>query len=265
MPKVKVKEINIYYETQGEGFPFVMIRGLSSDVYRWPPECIETLSKKFKLVLFDNRGAGRTDKPDIEYSINMMAEDTVGLMNALNIEKAHILGFSMGGLIAQEIAISYPEKVEKLILSATGCGGNKGVSASDEVLSLLRSDREGLTPEEALRNSLPLLFTEDFIRDQPDKIEEFAKRSLMAPIPPYSYRRQLDAIGRYSSYDRLGEIKSPTLIIHGEKDILVPPQNAEILAKNIEGAKIAYLPNLGHDKFSQGPMLVAETILKFLV
>ncbi len=109
---------------------------------------IDEVSKSFKTIIFDNRGAGRTDKPDIEYSIKMMADDTVGLMDALNFKRAHILGLSMGGMIAQEIAFNYPEKVEKLVLCSTSCGGFKSVLPSTEVLQTLRSSTEGLIPEE---------------------------------------------------------------------------------------------------------------------
>ena len=260
MPKVRVNDINIYYEIHGNGFPLVLIRGLSSDVYRWPSEFVNNLSTSFRVIIFDNRGAGRTDKPDIEYSIEMMANDTVSLISTLQIERAHILGFSMGGLIAQEIAISHPSFVEKLILSGTGCGGDKGVSASDDVQSILNNNRSNLNPKEALMSTIPLLFTEEFIENNPDKIEEFIQNSIKSPIPPHSYRRQLAAIGHYSSYGRFPEIKSQTFVIHGKKDILVPPENGKILAENIPGAKLILLDNLGHDIFSQDPISIAKII-----
>ena len=254
----------MYYEIHGAGFPFILIRGLSSDVYRWPPSFIEEISKYFKVILFDNRGAGRTDKPDIDYSIKMMAEDTVGLMNALNIEKAIILGFSMGGSIAQEIVLNYPERVKRLVLCGAGSGGLHRVAASDEVYESLTSNREGLTPEETIRNSLPLLFTKNFIENNPDKIDEFVARSILAIIPPYSYRRQLAAIFKYESYSRLRNIKVPTFVISGKEDILVPPQNSEILSENIPGAKLIMLDGLAHDIFSQDPLLAAKTIIKLI-
>lgn len=264
MPKVKVNDINMYYEIHGEGFPLLLIRGLSSDVYRWPSGLVKEISQLFKVVLFDNRGAGRTDKPDIEYSIKMMADDTIGLIKALNIERANVLGFSMGGAIAQEIAINYPERVKNLLLCGAGCGGTNAVPASDEVLTALTGDREGLTPEESLRRSLPLLFPKSFINNHPNEIEEFVKRATMAPIPPHSYRRQLAAIFEFGSYSRLKNIKAPTLIISGKEDILVPPQNSEILAENIPEARIILLDNIGHDMFSQEPLLVAKIIINFL-
>ena len=219
---------------------------------------------KNKVVLFDNRGAGRTDKPDIEYSIKMMANDTTSLMDRLKIEKAHILGYSMGGSIAQEIALSYPEKLEKLILCSTGCGGPKSIPASEEIRTGLFSSREGLSDEEKLRNSMPLYFPEDFIRKNPDKVEDYIRRSLLAPIPPHSYRRQLMAVLDFNSYERLKDIKSPTLVISGKEDILVPHENSILLAENIPGAKLILLDNLGHGLFTPDPKLITDLIIDFL-
>lgn len=254
----------MYYEIHGDGFPLLMIRGLSSDVYRWPLRLVKEISKHFKVVLFDNRGAGRTDKPDIEYSIKMMADDTTSLMNILNIEIAHLLGYSMGGSIAQEIVLNYPEKVKKLILCSTGCGGPKGIPASEEVRTGLASNREGLSDEELLRNAMSIYFTESFILNNPDEVEEYIRRSLLAPIPPHSYRRQLMAAFRFSSYERLKNIKTPTLVLSGKEDILVPHENSILLAENIPGAKISLFDNLGHALFTPDPLLIAKIIIDFL-
>ncbi|MFX1346176.1 MAG: alpha/beta fold hydrolase [Promethearchaeota archaeon] len=226
---------------------------------------MKDLSKHLKVVLFDNRGAGRTDKPDIEYSIKMMADDTVGLMNHLNIEEAHILGYSMGGSIGQEIVLNYPEKVKKLILCSTGCGGPKSVPASEEVRKGLTSNREGLLDEKLLRNSVSVYFTESFIQNNPDKVEEYIYRSLLAPIPPFAYRRQLMAVFNFTSYDRLKNIRTPTLVLSGKEDILVPYENSILLAKNIAGAKLILLDKLGHGIFTPDPLLISRIILEFLL
>ena len=119
MPKVKVNDIQIYYEVHGEGFPLVMIYGSTGSLDGWDPRLVEGLSKHFKLVLFDNRGAGRTETSNREYTVRLFADDTAGLMDALGISKAHILGISMGGAIAQELVLNYPEKVSKLVLCST--------------------------------------------------------------------------------------------------------------------------------------------------
>jgi len=121
--KAKVNDINIYYDVHGDGFPLVMVMGFLGNADCWDPRMLPVLADKFKVIVFDNRGAGRTDISAKEFSIKLFAEDTVGLMDVLKVPKAHVLGISMGGMIAQELALNYPERVEKLILASTFCGG----------------------------------------------------------------------------------------------------------------------------------------------
>ncbi len=193
-----------------------------------------------------------------------MADDTTGLMKVLSIEKAHILGYSMGGHIAQEIALKYPEKVKKIILCSTGCGGPNGIPASEEIITALSSSREGLSDEELLKKMMPVYFTERFIRNEPDEVNEYIRRSLLAPIPSHSYRRQLAAVFKFNSYERLKNIAIPTLVLSGKEDVLVPHENSIFLAENIPGAKLALLDNLGHGLFTPKPMLLAKTVIEFL-
>ncbi|MHA2431043.1 MAG: alpha/beta fold hydrolase, partial [Promethearchaeota archaeon] len=122
MPIVQVNNIKIYYKIHGEGTPFILIRGLSSSLVDWVPYNIEQFSKSFKTILFDNRGVGRTEIPGGNYNTKMMAGDTVGLMDALGIKKTYLLGFSMGGCIAQEMVLNYPNRVTKLVLSSSWSG-----------------------------------------------------------------------------------------------------------------------------------------------
>ncbi|MHA2008175.1 MAG: alpha/beta fold hydrolase [Promethearchaeota archaeon] len=264
MPQIRVNDINIYYEIHGEGFPFLLIRGFTSDIYRWPSNFIKELSYNFKIILFDNRGAGRTDKPDIEYTIKMMADDTVGLMNNLNIGKANILGYSMGGSIAQEITLSYPERVNKLILCGAGPGRPIDRPVAEVVEESQYLSSEVTAPEEDLRKILPTLFPKSFIKSHPKEIEEYVRRSILAPIPAHSKRRQAGAIVKFESLSRLKNIKNPTLIITGKKDVLVNPQGSKILAENIQGAKLIQLDEVGHAMFTQEPLLLARTINDFL-
>ncbi|MFW9882281.1 MAG: alpha/beta fold hydrolase [Candidatus Thorarchaeota archaeon] len=264
MPNTQVNDINIYYEIHGEGFPVIMIMGLSGDVNWWTSEIIKPTSQNFKTIIFDNRGAGRTDKPKIEYSIKMFADDTIGLMDALNIERAHIDGASMGGMIAQEIAINYPERVEKLVLCCTHCGGSKQILPSNEILQRMADPRER-TPEEYVDEIVPLIFTEDFIKDNPKFVDSYRQKMLMTPIPFDSYQRQVRAIMSYSSAMKLKKIMAPTIIFHGTEDVVVPPGNAEILAKRIPNAKVVMLDDAGHILFQPNPERVVNTTIEFLL
>ena len=263
--KVKVNDINMYYEIHGEGFPLVMIMGYGASFEYWNPKIIDEFSKNFKVIVFDNRGSGRTDKPDKEYSIKMFADDTTGLMDALNIERAHILGHSMGGMIAQEIVLNYPERVEKLILSSTSCGGRKYVPPSTEIALIAMRDREGMKQDEIVRSFIPLRFTEDFIKNNPEFIEEQIQREIEAPFTPaYSIKRQGIALVQFNTSKRLKNINTPTLVLHGKKDIMTPTKNGEILAELIPGAKLSLFDNSGHETHFHEPKKYVKTVLEFL-
>ncbi len=264
MPIARVGDINMYYEVHGEGFPLVMIMGLSADVNWWDPLFIKEVSKEFKVVVFDNRGAGRSDKPKVEYTIRMFADDTVKLMDTLNIGKAHILGVSMGGMIAQEIAINYPERVEKLVLCVTSPGGSKAIPPSQEVISLLASDRSKIPPEDLARATLSLLYPEEYLKTHPEVAELTVKRISMYMIPPDAYMRQLNAVMNFDAYDRLNNIKAPTLVVSGGKDILVPPENGKILAEAILNAKLVIFENAGHGLIAQEREAFTQLLLDFL-
>ncbi|MFQ5821681.1 MAG: alpha/beta fold hydrolase [Candidatus Heimdallarchaeota archaeon] len=264
MPKVKVNDIQIYYEVRGEGFPLVMIMGISGNVDWWDPLMVQELSKSFKIVLFDSRGAGRTDVSDKRYTIKLFADDTASLMDALGISRAHVFGVSMGGAIAQELVLNHPEKVEKLVLCSTSCGGTKSVPASEEVLGTFKADRSELSPEEIYRRGVPLLFTEDFIQKNSDLVELFIQRVLKAPISNISFMRRLDAVGEFDTWDRLPQIRAPTLILHGKRDILVPPENGSILAEAIPNAKLVYFEKSAHALIYEEMEKMIHVLLDFL-
>ena len=261
MSIIKVNDINMYFEIHGEGFPLLMILGLSCDVNWWTSEIIDAMAQNFKTIVFDNRGVGRTDKPKINYSIKMFADDTIGLMDALNIDKAYILGLSMGGFIAQEIALNYPERVEKLILCGTHCGGSKALAPSNEAMGFLLSPPK--EPMKFVNAFIPFLFTKTFIESDPDFIESYKQRMLEIPFNIRLYRRQLQASG-FNAARRLKKINIPTLILQGKEDILIPPGNAEILEKGIPHARKVMLDNIAHFLFQPDTEKVTNLISEFL-
>jgi len=263
MPKIKVNDINIYYEIHGVGFPLVMIMGFTGTSTFWSPYLIDGVSRHFKVIIFDNRGAGRTDKPDLDYTLKMMADDTAGLMDALGIERAHVLGLSMGGMIAQEFVLNHPEKVEKLILAGTHCGGSKAIFPPVEITDFL-AGRTTKNNEEWIEREMPYLYPEEFIKYNPDYIERRKQGYLKFPLPDQSRKRNMLAAGRFKAGRRLKIITVPVLVIHGKKDRMMAYQNAEILANNILGAKLVLFENLGHDLFSPEPEKVNKVILDFL-
>jgi pimeloyl-ACP methyl ester carboxylesterase len=264
LQKVKCDDINVCYDVKGKGFPLVMIMGLSGNMDSWDPRLIAGLSEKYSTVLFDNRGAGRTDAPKINYSIKMFADDTARLMDNLKIKKAHVFGISMGGMIAQELALNYPQNVEKLVLCSTHGGVSKSVPASPKVMSILISMGAGAKSEDIVRNMFTLTYTEEFIKNNPDYMEQARERAMIAPITSDAFRRQLMAVSVWDAYTRLSKIKAPTLVMAGKNDILMPPENAKILADRIPGANLVYFEKSGHALFAHEPQKVLATLLQFL-
>ena len=264
MPRVGVNDIQMYYEVNGEGFPLVMIMGLSGSLDWWDPSMIQGLSKNLRTIMFDNRGAGRTDASDGEYTIRLFADDVAGLMDALGISRAHVLGISMGGMIAQELVLNYPEKVEKLVLCSTTCGGERSIQASDETINMMMSAGSASSAEERARGVVPLVFSKEFVDRNPDQIESFLQRILRAPTSPETTLRQLGAIMSFSTFDRLSGVKAPTLVLHGKRDILIPTENGPILAKAIPGAKLVLLEKSAHG-LTEDIEEATKTVREFLL
>ncbi|MFX1243215.1 MAG: alpha/beta fold hydrolase [Promethearchaeota archaeon] len=267
MPSVKVDDINIYYEIHGEGYPFVLLRGLSSSLNSWPPYSIVQFSKQFKIILFDNRGAGRTDIPDGNYSAKMMADDTIGLMDALDIKKTHILGFSMGGCIAQEIVLNYPKRVSKLILTSSWCGPSHGIPPISEVNPFLKMTpllKEGKI-EQMAKILTESLFPENYKKNNPRIIEKVIENYMNNTPSLKGFQGQSAYVDTFDTFDRLPEIKIPTLILHGTEDQILPVENAKILAERIPSAELILIENTGHGMNIQENKLWTQKVLDFLI
>jgi pimeloyl-ACP methyl ester carboxylesterase len=182
MPKIRVNAVELYYEIRGAGEPLLLIAGLGFGAWSWYRQ-IPDFSRAFLTLAFDNRGAGHSEKPEMAYTIEMMAEDAAALLRALGIERAHVLGHSMGGYIAQELALRHPDLVLRLVLVSTSFGGKNAVLMSPETAAQMRAELEAEDVEEALRRGLRLRFSDRFITEHPDLIEEFLA-ARKAHLPP---------------------------------------------------------------------------------
>lgn len=264
MPKVKVDSVNLYYEIHGDGFPLLMIQGLSENVYWWDPPLIEKLSKHFKTVIFDNRGVGRSDKLDGDVTIEIMAADALGLLDALDIDQAHIFGHSMGGMIAQDIALKFPERVEKLVLCSTSCGGSKAELPSIDTQRLLgRLSRKEHT-RDLVEEAMPHIFTQRFIDKNPEFMRMKVDDILIIPTGPTTFKAQMDAWMRYNSCRKLKTINLPTLIVHGKQDILVPPGNGQLIVEKIPTAEVVYFEKNAHIIHTEEPDKFFNVLFGFL-
>jgi 3-oxoadipate enol-lactonase len=262
--EAEINGIAIYYRSCGSGDPLLLIIGLAGNADWWGDNFIEPLAERFHVVWFDNRGAGRSGKPEGPYSIPQMASDAAGLMDHLGWDSANVVGLSMGGMIAQQLTLDHPDRVKKLVLLSTTCGGREQATAEPEVYGILNMPRGALSDEAIARASLYLLFPPQYINDNPNIMEEVVKAICIAPIPARCFTEQLLAVSRWSVYGRLGELQLPTLIICGEQDILIPPPNSRILHEGISGSRLIALPGAGHAINTMCAEKVATEIVEFL-
>ncbi len=263
MPFCNVHGLRMHYRIVGQGPPLVLIMGLSGDLTWWEPLARE-LEDDFRLLLFDNRGAGLTDKPEEKYTIPMFASDTVGLMVALGIPKAHVFGVSMGGMIAQEIALRYPDRVDHLVLGCTHAGGKGFIMPSAEAVQALTFTR-GKSLEEIARQNMTIMFGPKFQEENPGFIEATIARFVENPPARKPFTQQFWAAIGHNCHDRLGEIRKPTLILTGDADVLVPPENSETLRAGIPGSRLVHLPGAGHVFFIEDPKETAKILKEHLL
>ena len=245
MSYASVNGIQLHYDVHGHGQPLLLIMGLGSPAANWDQPFVEEITKTHQVITYDNRGTGQSDKPDEDYSIALFASDAVGLLDALDIPKAHIFGISMGGMIAQELAIHYPQRVASLALGCTTPGGKNAVPAPPESMEALKG-RAGQTPEEAGRAAWKLSFSEDYIRDHRNELEAHLQQSLTHVTPRFAYERHIQATMTLRVFKQLKDITAPTLVATGRDDVLIPAANSEILAREIPHAELRIFDNAGH-------------------
>ena len=262
MSTIKVHDINLYYEIYGEGEPLVLIQGLGLDSSAWLNQT-PAFSQKYQVILFDNRGIGRTDAPESSYSTESMVNDTVTLLNALAIDNAHVLGFSMGGFIAQRLAHKYPERVKSLIL--VGTAAKLSPIATHIIQLWLRMLEEEVNPETRMRAQLPWLFTENFFENS-EQVEALIQLSLAYPYLPtiHGFAGQVAACIEHNSLNHLNQIVSPTLVLVGQEDILIPVKLSQELARGLPNAELLILEGGGHNFFYEIPEQFNRAVLNFL-
>jgi pimeloyl-ACP methyl ester carboxylesterase len=263
MPRIKASDIELHHEVQGVGEPLLLIMGFGASSAAWRPELVEELARAFQVITFDNRGTGQSDKPDEPYTLAMLADDAAGLLDALDIASAHVFGVSMGGMIAQEFALRHPGKVRGLVLGCTNCGAPVSVPASQETVSLLMIP-EGMDPRAAAERTWPAVHTPEFIAANRELLLESMERALVHPTPLYARNRQMQAIGTWNSHERLAQLTAPALIITGDRDVLIPPQNSNILHERIRGSRLHIIPDAGHSFTSSHPEEAARVVTEFL-
>jgi len=254
----------LYYEVYGKGEPLLLIMGLGANHLAWSAQ-VPVYAREFEVIVFDNRGTGRSDLPEgVDVTIPLMADDTAALLDALNVDSAHVYGVSMGGMIAQELALRHPEKVRSLILGATSPGGPHAVAPEPEALSAL-TGRANAADQAVSAGLLDVLFSPGYVSEHgAELLERFQGNADYPPTSPEAFVAQLGASARHNTYDRLPDIAAPTLILHGTDDPLLPVGNGRILAERIPGARLVVFEGARHGYMIEKQAEADAAVLDFL-
>lgn len=247
MPYATSGDARIYYEVRGEGPSLVLVEGLGYARWMWIMQ-VDDLSRDHKLIIYDNRGVGKSDKPNYPYTMDLFADDLKAVMDAVGAESAHILGVSMGGMIAQWFALKYPDSVRSLILVSTHHGGKDIKPIPRETLnamfgpppSHLKSERD------ILAYKMRYAFSPGWPEANRELFEKLIDLRMREPQPPEAYMNQARAALTFDASDRLHEIQAPTLIIHGDQDRVVPVGNAFKLHAKIKNSRLVIFKGAGH-------------------
>lgn len=263
MAKIISNNISMYYKTTGTGYPIVLISGLDGDHQSvWPHSVVDELAKHFCVIQFDNRGVGQSDQPDIPYNIEMMADDVAGLMQALHIEKAHLVGYSMGGQIAAKFAEKYPDKVNKMIGCVCYANMNTHVRLFvDTLIELYESN----VPETLIdKIGLPWIFSNQFLEKNYASLIQPQEKT--QPKSLVGLKRHYAAQSSFKSEaECFRKIKTPTLFIAGEEDLICPPADVKKFADLIPYSKMVIFPEAGHLLALEYPEKFAQVICDFLI
>ena len=251
--------VRIAWERRGSGRPLVLVHGLGYARWGWEPVA-DSLAERFEVILLDNRGIGESDAPPGPYTVAEMAEDVLSVMDEAGLGSADVVGTSLGGMIAQELALTAPQRVRRLVLVCTTPGGPNAAPMPTVTLQLI-AEAPTLEPLVALRR-----FVENALApDPPDGIvERILEHRIATAQQPAAWAAQAAAGATFDVWERLPELATPTLVMHGTEDVVVDPQNGDLLAERIPGAGLERFDGCGHLLFWEQPRRFVSAVGEFL-
>ncbi len=259
MPKIRVGEHELHYERTGSGDPLLMIQGMSGTHVAWGEPFLAPLRDSFDVIAFDNRGIGLSAPIEEAFTIVEMAEDAAGLMDELGIESAHVVGISMGGMIAQELALAHPARLRSLTLGCTYCGGSGSLLMPEENLQKLVAGMSSGDRDKAIRAGYEVNLSPAFRADE-GHYAAFHEMATTVPAAKATIELQAQAIFGHDTSGRLGEISTPTLIVHGTEDGVLPFPNGEMIASLMPAARFEVFEGIGHMFWWEEPQRSADLI-----
>lgn len=260
MPLAHAGDIELDYERRGSGPPLLLIMGMSGTRAHWSERFLGLLARDFEVIAYDHRGVGESSRVEHGFTILDLAADAAGLMSALEVDSAHVLGFSMGGMVAQELALAHPERIRTLTLAGTYCGGEGSALASPEATEVLRDAVATRDREAAIEGFWRVNVSHAFAADA-QAHAEFMAIGLSKGVALAVVMEQMRAIAGHDTSSRLGEIAAPTLIVHGSEDMMLPVRNAHQIAGLMSDARLEIIDGAGHLFFWEQPQRAADLVL----
>lgn len=259
MPSVDAAGTELHYLRAGEGEPLLLIQGMSATHLAWGRPFLDELERSFETIVFDNRGMGLSGQAELPFTIADLAADTVGLLDALELKSAHVVGISMGGMIAQELALAHPERIRTLTIGASYCGGPEATLMAPEDLQMLGAAFASGDRDQVFRAMWEINLSPGF-REDDSRYAAFTEMAAALASPQPVIMQQMRACALHDTHDRLGQIDLPTLVIHGDVDRLLGYSNGRQIASLVPGARLETLPGVGHMFWWEQPRRSAELI-----
>lgn len=261
MTLIEAGDIQLDHERGGSGPPLLLIMGMSGTQRHWSAGFLELLGANFETITYDHRGVGASSRLQGAFTITDLAADAAALLGALELEQAHVLGFSMGGMVAQELALAHPQRIATLTLAGTYCGGPGSALAPEQTTHILGEAMATRERKQAVLAAWRVNVSESFASNAPARAQ-FMQIGMSGAVPFAVVVQQMKAIARHDTSARLGEIHAPTLIVHGSADMMLPVANAHLIAQLMPAARLEIIDGAGHLFFWEQPQRAAELLLE---
>ncbi|HEX2085779.1 MAG TPA: alpha/beta fold hydrolase [Solirubrobacteraceae bacterium] len=249
----------LHHLQRGEGDPLLLIMGMSGTHLAWGDPFLDALARDFAVTAYDHRGVGRSGRVDEPFTLSDLAADAAGLLDALGLESAHVMGVSMGGMVAQQLALRHPDRVRTLVIGCSYAGGEGSALTPPDTFQRLADAWSSGDRERALRVGWEINVSAPYAA-RPGAYERWREMALTLRVSPAIIGLQLQAISRHDVSARLGEIAAPTLVVHGTEDQMLPAANSRVIAERIPGARLVELAGVGHLFWWEQPERSAELV-----